>query len=117
MCGIAALIGVKGQKIDSIALERMSLSQRHRGPDDSGSYIRDSVGFGFRRLSILDLSLNGHQPMISRDGKTILIFNGMIYNYVELRSELVTLGHVFESTGDTEVLLAAYRQWGTECMT
>ena len=116
MCGIVALVGLGGRRVDADALERMSFSLQHRGPDDTGVYIRDSVGFGFRRLSILDLSPAGHQPKISRDGKAILVFNGMIYNYVELRAELVALGHTFESTGDTEVLLSAYRQWGTDCV-
>ena len=116
MCGIAAIIGLEGRKVDVTALERMAFSLQHRGPDDKGVYINGSVGFGFRRLSILDLSASGHQPKVSHDGKKILIFNGEIYNYIELREELRGLGYHFESTGDTEVLLAAYSEWGKNCL-
>jgi asparagine synthase (glutamine-hydrolysing) len=94
----------------------MTQSLAHRGPDDEGIYLDASIGMGFRRLSILDLSQAGHQPMISNDGNCILVFNGEIYNYVEIRAELERLGHQFRSTGDSEVLLEAYRQWGTECL-
>ena len=116
MCGIAAIIGLEGRKVDAAALERMAFSLQHRGPDDKGIYINGSIGFGFRRLSILDLSPSGHQPKVSRDGKKVLVFNGEIYNYIELREELVALGHTFESNGDTEVLLAAYSEWGVDCL-
>jgi asparagine synthase (glutamine-hydrolysing) len=116
MCGVAALIGLEGRKIDPAALERMACSLQHRGPDDKGLYVNGSVGFGFRRLAILDLSPSGHQPKVSHDGKKILVFNGEIYNYIELREELRALGHAFESSGDTEVLLAAYSEWGTNCL-
>ncbi|MEI2717264.1 MAG: hypothetical protein V9E98_09765, partial [Candidatus Nanopelagicales bacterium] len=75
-----------------------------------------AVGMGFRRLSILDLSEAGHQPMVSEDGQYVLVFNGEIFNYVELRSELRQLGYQFRSSGDSEVLLAAYREWGRECL-
>jgi asparagine synthase (glutamine-hydrolysing) len=116
MCGIAALVGLEGRKVDAAALDRMASSLQHRGPDDKGVYIKGSIGFGFRRLSILDLSPSGHQPKVSHDGKKILVFNGEIYNYIELREELRALGHQFESTGDTEVLLAAYSEWGKDCL-
>lgn len=85
---------------------------QHRGPDDSGIDIAENAIVGFRRLAILDMSPAGHQPMRSVDGTIVLTFNGEIYNYVELRSELVSLGRAFRSSGDTEVLLAAYEEWG-----
>ena len=88
----------------------------HRGPDDDGVLIDGRVGLGFRRLSILDLSPAGHQPMTSADGTLSIVFNGEIYNYVELRAELQALGHRFTSSGDTEVLLASYAQWGPRCV-
>jgi asparagine synthase (glutamine-hydrolysing) len=88
----------------------------HRGPDDHGVLVDGRAGLGFRRLSILDLSPAGHQPMTSRDGTLSLVFNGEIYNYVELRAELQALGHHFVSSGDTEVLLAAFAQWGRRCV-
>jgi asparagine synthase (glutamine-hydrolysing) len=94
----------------------MARSIAHRGPDDSGLYLHDQVGFGFRRLSILDLSPTGHQPMSSDDGQLVIVFNGEIYNYIELRDELRAAGYRFRSTSDTEVLLAAYRHWGPECL-
>ncbi len=84
----------------------------HRGPDDSGVYCDGPIGLAFRRLSILDLSDSAHQPMATTDGQHVIVFNGEIFNYVELRAELQALGHTFRSTGDTEVLLAGYRQWG-----
>lgn len=90
----------------------------HRGPDDSGIFWSSDgrIGLGFRRLAIVDLSPAGHQPMLHAGGKTVLTFNGEIYNYNALRDELIELGHNFASTGDSEVLLAAYIQWGADCV-
>jgi asparagine synthase (glutamine-hydrolysing) len=94
----------------------MTDSLVHRGPDDSGHYLDGSVGLGFRRLAILDLSSTGHQPIISDDERFVLVFNGEIYNYVELRKELINAGYGFRSSGDSEVLLNAYRHWGMGCL-
>lgn len=116
MCGIAVVIGLNGRSVERTAVERMAKSLFHRGPDDGGLYLEGAVGMGFRRLSILDLSEAGHQPMISQDGQYVLVFNGEIFNYVELREELRQLGYQFRSSGDSEVLLAAYREWGRECL-
>jgi len=116
MCGIAVVIGLNGRPIERAAVERMAKSLLHRGPDDGGLYVDSSVGLGFRRLSILDLSDAGHQPMVSEDGQYVLVFNGEIFNYIELRTELRQLGYQFRSSGDSEVLLAAYRQWGADCL-
>jgi len=116
MCGIVALIG-RGEAAAQLArVKRMMASIRHRGPDDDGVYQDGSVTFGFRRLSILDLSPLGHQPMTSPDGAYTIVFNGEIYNYLELRRELEGKGHVFRSQSDTEVLLHAYLEWGRECV-
>jgi asparagine synthase (glutamine-hydrolysing) len=116
MCGFVGVVALNGAPIDSSIIRQMSITLRHRGPDDEGTYISGTVGFGFRRLSILDLSPTGHQPMSSQDGQIVLVFNGEIYNYIELRRELQALGHEFKSSGDTEVLLHAYLQWGGECL-
>ncbi len=116
MCGLVVMLGLAGRKPDPAILTRMAQSLAHRGPDDSGLYLDDHVGFGFRRLSILDLSPTGHQPMASEDGEFVIVFNGEIYNYIELRDELRAAGYCFRSTSDTEVLLAAYRHWGPECL-
>lgn len=88
----------------------------HRGPDDSGEFAENGVSVAFRRLAIFDLADSSHQPMVSTDGRHVIVFNGAIYNFVELRAELATLGHVFRSTGDTEVLLKAYQEWGADCL-
>jgi asparagine synthase (glutamine-hydrolysing) len=116
MCGFAAIIDTSGGVPDAHALRAMTDSIRHRGPDDEGFHVRGPVGFGFRRLSILDLTPAGHQPMESEDGGFVLVYNGEIFNYVELRTELVARGHRFRSTGDTEVLLHAYMEWGADCL-
>ena len=110
------MVAINGGKADPSVVEKMTSALVHRGPDGAGAYADGPVAFGFRRLSILDLSHAGDQPMISADGQTVLVFNGEIYNYIELRQELMARGHVFHSTGDTEVLLMAYREWGKDCV-
>ena len=115
MCGIAVVIGLNGRGIERAAVERMAESLVHRGPDDSGIYVDGPVGMGFRRLFRFWISEAGHQPMVTSDQQYVLVFNGEIFNYVELRSELRELGYQFRSSGDSEVLLAAYREWGRNC--
>ncbi|MEP7242475.1 MAG: asparagine synthase (glutamine-hydrolyzing) [Gammaproteobacteria bacterium] len=116
MCGFVATISASGKAVDEVMLARMCDSIAHRGPDGTGTFIEGAVGFGFRRLAIFDLAPTGNQPMTSADGRYVIVFNGAIYNFIELRNELVALGHVFRSTGDTEVLLAAWQQWGRACL-
>lgn len=116
MCGFAVALRVDQGEVETSLVERMTKVIRHRGPDDEGTFRDGAVAMGFRRLSILDMSPLGHQPMSSQDGHVTLVFNGEIYNYLELRHELEALGHQFKSSGDTEVLLAAYLQWGSECV-
>lgn len=116
MCGFAGMVGLDGLPADKQAVDRMTASLLHRGPDDEGFYKSGAVGLGFRRLAILDLSPAAHQPMVSDEGDLVLVFNGAIVNYIELRQELLSLGHTFRSTGDTEVLLHAYQQWGHDCV-
>jgi asparagine synthase (glutamine-hydrolysing) len=111
MCGLAGIIHFDGQVPERSVLERMAATIRHRGPDDTGIFISGPVGLAHQRLSIIDLT-SGHQPMTS-DGVTI-VFNGEIYNYVELRDDLRRLGHTFGTTSDTEVLLRMYLQHGTD---
>ena len=116
MCGIAGIIGSIDPALES-ALETMLSAQVHRGPDDSGLYRSDGnrgVLFGFRRLAILDLSADGHQPMVDESSGNVVIFNGEIYNFRELRRELEATGVQFRSTGDTEVLLRAYIHYGSD---
>lgn len=114
MCGIAGIIDKRGTAVDPAVIRRMTDAVSHRGPDASGYYHGRNFAFGHRRLSILDLSAHGLQPMSYRD-RFRLIYNGEIYNYIEIRAELEKLGHVFESGTDTEVILAAYAEWGPAC--
>jgi asparagine synthase (glutamine-hydrolysing) len=115
MCGFVAVLSSAGVP-DAGMLARMTDLLAHRGPDATGMFAEHSIALGFRRLAILDPAPSGHQPMLSRDGRHVLVFNGEIYNFIELRRQLEALGHTFASSGDTEVLLAAYRQWGRECL-
>jgi asparagine synthase (glutamine-hydrolysing) len=114
MCGICGQYKFKTQgPVLQETLKGMADSMVHRGPDDEGFFMDGCLGFGFRRLSIIDLS-TGHQPMSTRDGKITLVFNGEIFNYRELRTELVGKGHSFRTTSDTEVILYAYAEWGMD---
>src|SRR5262245_58506354 len=116
MCGFICYVSLTDRPPDRLAIERMTQLVAHRGPDDVGYFFDRNVAFGFRRLSILDLGRTGHQPMVSHDGRYVIVFNGAIYNFVELRDELRARGHRFASTGDTEVLLTAFREWGADCL-
>lgn len=98
------------------ALTRLSAALVHRGPDDQGQLIHRNVGLVFRRLAIIDLSAAGHQPMLDASGRYAIVFNGEIFNYIELRRELEGKGHVFRSSSDTEVLLHAYIEWKQDCL-
>jgi asparagine synthase (glutamine-hydrolysing) len=116
MCGIAGIFHCGTAKpVDPARVERMCDALVHRGPDDSGVWTGPGVGLGFRRLSIIDLARSA-QPMHSTDGRAVLVFNGEIYNFRELRRELAALGAQFHTDGDGEVILAAYQQWGAECL-
>jgi len=114
MCGLVAQIG-RGP-VDRRRLEAMSADLTHRGPDDSGIYVNGSLGLGHRRLSILDLSDAGHQPMFSASGRFVIVYNGELYNYQEIRLDLEAGGTRFKSQGDTEVILEAYARWGADCL-
>jgi len=118
MCGFVAVVAPEG--LDAEVLDRMRDRLAHRGPDGAHSWLtrtpRAVVGLGHRRLSIIDLSRAADQPMFDDSGSLALVYNGEIYNYVELREELAAAGRVFSTQSDTEVLLAAYERWGTDCL-
>ena len=116
MCGIAGLLVAPGNTPDTSVLRRMTDALAHRGPDDEGIEILGHMGFGHRRLSIIDLTPAGHQPMASSDGKRWITYNGEVYNYPELREELAHMGHSFRTQSDTEVILEAYEEWGPACL-
>lgn len=111
MCGIAGVFNLNEQPVSLSLVQEITRSLEHRGPDDEGFYVHNNIGLGHRRLSILDTSPRGRQPMMSKNGKWIIVFNGCIYNFLDLKLELKTKGHQFVSTTDTEVIsegLAAY---------
>lgn len=116
MCGLAGILHVDGSPVSINTLTRMTDVVKHRGPDGDGLWSDGCVGFGHRRLAIIDLSPLARQPMQSDDGQVVLIYNGELYNYHNLRVELESLGYAFRSKSDTEVLLNAYREWGAECV-
>lgn len=116
MCGIAGFVRKDGAPAEHSVIDRMTTAVAHRGPDGSGLLVEGSLALGHRRLSILDLSDHGRQPMTSPDGTLAITYNGEIYNYIEIREELKRLGQAFRTGTDTEVLLGAYRQWGEDCL-
>src|SRR4051812_31520210 len=110
MCGIAGIYGKVDLSLKQEALKRSSHMLCHRGPDGSGFYEDEAVVFSHLRLSIIDLSANGNQPLYNEDRSLVLICNGEIYNYKELRSELIKGGHTFSSNSDCEVILHLYEE-------
>lgn len=125
MCGICGKIDFNGKPIDSNLIKRMCQKMVHRGPDDEGIFIgpgskvqssKINVGLGHRRLSIIDLSEAGHQPMCNEDESVWIVYNGEIYNFLEIRERLEGKGHIFKSHTDTEVIIHAYEQWGYDCI-
>jgi len=116
MCGICGQYNFGNQApVRLVDVKAMTASLVHRGPDDEGHYIAGPLGFGFRRLSIIDLS-GGHQPMSDQEESVWVVFNGEIYNFPELRRELQGYGHVFRTSSDTEVIIHGYKQWGDEVL-
>jgi len=119
MCGIAGFVApasdLSGIELEQTALG-MAAALRHRGPDDEGVWADPQAGIGLahRRLAIQDLSQEGHQPMHSADGRYVLIFNGEVYNFLDLKTQLEKRGHIFRGHSDTEVMLAAFTQCGVE---
>lgn len=116
MCGIAGIFDLKHRRdIDGDVLHRMNESQFHRGPDEGGVHLAPGVGLAHRRLSIIDLS-SGQQPMFSADGNLCVVFNGEIYNFMDLAGELKAKGYSFKTHSDTETILYAWQEWGTACV-
>jgi asparagine synthase (glutamine-hydrolysing) len=111
MCGLSSIVSLKNIEVPEALIRLVNNRIRHRGPNGEGYYYGDNFAFGHRRLSVIDLSHRADQPFVKDED--CIIYNGMIYNYGELRSELISLGHTFISKCDTEVILAAYQQWGT----
>ena len=118
MCGICGILeyGTSQPGVDERTLTAMSDAIAHRGPDDSGTFVgpKRNVGFGFRRLAIVDLSPAGHQPMSTPDGSVTIMLNGEIYNHLVLRKEMERRGHVYRSRSDTETILYCYQEYGLD---
>ncbi len=117
MCGISGVYNYNGKPVDEVLLKKMTAVLAHRGPDDNGIFVKNHIGLGHRRLSIIDVSAAGHQPMANKDGSLQIVFNGEIYNFQEIRKMLQAHGHTFKSKTDTEVILHAYEHWGFDCAT
>ena len=117
MCGIAGYIDKSNKYNASKALvKKMTDKMIHRGPDAEGQWTNDTVALGHRRLSIIDLDAQSNQPMVSHDGKYVITYNGEIYNYIEIKKELLAKGAIFRTNSDTEVIIEAYREYGTDCI-
>jgi asparagine synthase (glutamine-hydrolysing) len=118
MCGIAGIVDFEGKIVEQAEIERLTSLMSHRGPDGAGYWVNAerSVALGHRRLAIIDPGAGGYQPMVSVDGRHIVVFNGEIYNFLELRAELERSGAVFRTQSDTEVILAAWQTWREEML-
>lgn len=116
MYGICSLWHFDGRPVEWGEIQAMTDALAHRGPDGEGLHLDGSLGLGHRRLSILDLSRGGAQPMSYADGRHWITYNGEVHNFLELRAMLESKGHAFRSDSDTEVILAAYDAWGLDCL-
>jgi len=116
MCGICGIINFDGKPVDKELIEVMCSTMVHRGPDDAGAYVDGYVSLGHKRLSVIDLSKAGHQPMSNEDRTVWITYNGELYNFQTLRSLLIAHGHKFKSKTDTEVIIHAYEEWGIDCL-
>jgi len=116
MCGITGIINLNDEKVEEKIIKKMTDILAHRGPDGEGFYIKENIGLGHRRLAIIDLSDEAKQPMCNENGKVWIVYNGEIYNYIELAEELKKKGHHFKSKSDTEVILHSYEEYGYKCL-
>jgi len=116
MCGIAGMVGREGETVTLEQVRCMTDTIVHRGPDDEGFHVRGNIGLGMRRLSIIDVA-GGHQPIYNEDGTVAIVFNGEIYNFLELRQGLESRGHQFSTRSDTEVIVHLYEEMGVDCIT
>ena len=118
MCGIAGIVNRGGSRIEQKQIDLLTDAVAHRGPDGRGTWLNSAgdIALGHRRLSILDTSSNGHQPMSYDNGRYWISLNGEIYNFLEIRKELESEGCTFQSESDTEVVLASYKMWGKEML-
>jgi asparagine synthase (glutamine-hydrolysing) len=115
MCGIAGILNLNSKQVEEESIISMLSSIYHRGPDESGVYFGNGIGLGNVRLSIIDLE-SGQQPMIDESGNYVIVYNGELYNYIELREALLEKGYKFKTSSDTEVVLNMFIHYGAECL-
>src|ERR1700691_3936454 len=115
MCGICGVVGIERSESGEAITRRMMEAIRHRGPDEDGLLVAPSASLGMRRLSIIDLP-GGHQPVFNEAGNVAVVYNGEIYNFLQLRETLEGRGHTFRTQSDTEVIVHAYEEWGEQCL-
>src|SRR4051794_18716145 len=115
MCGIVGQVKEDGSHVERETLESMCIALEHRGPDSRGLHCADGAGLGIQRLRVIDLA-TGDQPIYNEDRTIAVVLNGEIYNFQELRDDLVARGHVFETQGDTETIVHLYEEYGTDCV-
>ena len=116
MCGICGVLRLDGQSVQANAIIKMSTAIAHRGPDGEGVWTAGPIGLGHRRLAIIDLTPAGHQPMCNESADIVIVYNGELYNHLDLRRELEIAGHHFHSRSDTETIIHAYEEWGNSCL-
>src|SRR6266436_9806486 len=116
MCGICGKVSFSGSTVERALIAKMCQRLVHRGPDDEGIYTAPHVGLGQRRLAIIDLSKAAVAPLSNEDGSIWVTFNGEIYNFQELRADLLAKGHIFRTATDTEVIVHLYEEYGTDCL-
>ena len=116
MCGIVGRLNIDGKPVNKTDINRMAQKIQHRGPDNQGIYVNGLVGLGNRRLSIIDLSSTGNQPIFNEDKSVVLVFNGEIYNFQELRRRLIKKGHKFRSKSDTETIVDLWEEYQEKCL-
>jgi asparagine synthase (glutamine-hydrolysing) len=116
MCGISAIFNFNGENVDINRINRLNEIIAHRGPDGHGSFAEDNIGIGATRLAIIDLREIADMPLYDVDNRFVIVYNGEIFNYVEVREELVNKGHKFKTDSDTEVIINAYKEYGEECL-
>jgi asparagine synthase (glutamine-hydrolysing) len=115
MCGICGIINFNKTLVEEKTIKEMMRAMKHRGPNDDGVFIEENIGIGFVRLSIIDLTMAGHQPMFDKTGRYVIVFNGEVFNYIELGKELLEKGYSFLSKTDTEIVLYSFIEWGEKC--
>ncbi|MEO8514472.1 MAG: asparagine synthetase B, partial [Ignavibacteria bacterium] len=116
MCGISGIYNFNGAPVDEKKLREMNRTIHHRGPDGDGVHVENNIGIGSTRLAIIDLREISNMPIYDTENRYVIVYNGEVYNYLEVRKELIAKGHKFNTDSDTEVVLNGYKEWGEDCL-